>query len=241
MANSYIDEDGDEILVDDQGQPLGYIAQAADGAMVLVNGDQILAAATPDGQVLDHTQYQVDVDDGTNQQGDHLDARIAQLEAQQQQAATFAEQFNIASAYETAQAQREADEAQLRDIGMQLEHVEGQLGRQLTTREVRQVSEQLRNDLDAGRGLDLPQAIHRLHSYGDIHDVDTPQGRVAFATERMAEVNNQRAGREPDDNGRHAEHYDINDHQGRVDYALDRMAGHDDAPSRAYDSRDLDE
>jgi hypothetical protein len=225
------------------GDYLGDIHTAEDGIMVLVDpAGQVRAASTADGQVVDHTPYEVET--GSDQQAAELQAQIDWLENQmaqeQQQQQPYHQQMNVPTAEERHQADAEAQQAFENDITMQLEYAEQHLGRALTHREIRQVSEQARNDLDAGRGMDLPRAVERLTETGHIGDTSTVQGKIDYATELVNETRNEAAGRERDDHRtRTAEFYDTTTIDGKTNATLDRLSGYDDVDERTYNGDEL--
>jgi hypothetical protein len=239
MPDWYIDDDGDEVLIDDDGNAVGYIAMAPDGAMVLTDGVQVLAASTPDGQQLDHSEYHLG--DNTDDTGtDELDTRIAALEQQQQLEYEQTMENARAAGHAQYQAGRDHD-AVVRDVEAQTASLGNMIGRTLTTSEARRIAEVVGNEVAAGREPDVFTAVNQLEAEGrGLTDIGSVQGKIDLATAYVDEARNTAQGREADDNrARAAEHYDLSTTNGKTDAVLDQLAGHD-FTGRTYDSRELE-
>src|SRR3989442_775129 len=67
--DSYLTDDGQEVLVDDNGEALGFLTQAPDGATILHDGQgTVLGASDPStGEAIDPENYQM----GDTSEEDH--------------------------------------------------------------------------------------------------------------------------------------------------------------------------
>jgi hypothetical protein len=207
-------EQFDPNVYDDSGEWIGVYAEAEDGAAVLIDGDgDIVAAVDPYAQPLDPGAYEV-----------------AMPEPEPEPAPGPGPQHEGASPYSWEQA---ADEQWAQGALRTLEQFERDTGRTLSQREAHQILGHLWEDHQAGVQQDVPGAFLNA----GLADHGTHEGRVQAMSERLADVDRDERGADPDDfrPPRRAEEYDLSTHDGRASYTEDRLAGYDDCDERTTD------
>lgn len=225
-----------ELFHNEAGEPVGYVHQADDGAMVLIGFEgQILGAASADGQALDPNDYTFAGQD------DGMADRIGQLE--QQAAANehyLREQQRLQQLGPVDQADAELTWHRMQeDVANQADSFEARIGRKLTQREQYRLAEVLGNHANAGRDVDIVHAAQQLEQEGfAFHSKDNHDDRVKLAVERLADRDREQRGVTIDEAPVAREQgYDRSKHEDRVALAMDKLAGAD-TTGRDYDSRD---
>lgn len=206
IGYSVLDEDGDFVLVDVDGEPQGFISGST--------GQAFDAAGRP------HVAPAPQASPELQQSVDQLEQRVAQAEAERRlDAQTGARHFldereDRYSAW-AARSQRE------------LEEIERVARRPLSAAEQTRLLEHSYADFEAG----LPHAsiVHSIGQLG-VHDTDRHEGRVARMVEGLEDQERLARGEDYDDRPPPMEPtglYDRERHEDRVSYAVDKLAGHD--------------
>ena len=180
-----------EPIVDEDGQTVGYMAEAEDGAIVGIDLDGlILAAVHPEtGEPLDASEYELAGEDEEPSEQDWIDdydQRITELEEHAEEPVRFS--------YE--RVPDELDEARLADdLDAQLNYMQRMLGRPLLLDEKRRLAELAADDVDAGDARpDLLDAAARAGDMGEpLLDLDSGhrgrdhEARTAFMAQRISD------------------------------------------------------
>jgi hypothetical protein len=151
-----------ELMYDDEGQPIGYVAEAPDGVMILHDGQgQIVAAATPDGAPVDPGDYEFGEPD---------------------------EQGDASPSYdEHPDYQAVAPEIDWNELGHQLNDAQRVLGRQMTRAEQAAASANLERQANRGEEINLADALNVAYETGQAEHLDmgTSQGKTAYIVDRL--------------------------------------------------------
>jgi len=243
-----------EPILDDQGEQLGWIIQADDGALLEVDLDgTIVAANDPEtDEPLDHEVYR-----WADQEPDPFEVYDQRLEALEEYATRPVEvpEMQVTRGLEQADVQRiDAD------LHRQADHLEALLGRSLTLAEKRRIATEVANQIDAGEMR--PDVLYAASQLGDrgqgLRDLDHPNAmtahanRVAHMVERLEDEGRYRANAEGTDDLRdeagppRRTTYDLDDVRGgqRLDWMVDQLEGRLDpetARDVAYHSSDYEE
>lgn len=245
-----VEWDGRHFLQGDDGNILGEMFEAEDGAHVVVDVDTgtILGAADPStGQAVDHSRYELDTAAPAHQPNpDVVEARalLAQLEQ-------FEAQRAAAGARDQAEARQRQFVATTDDAVQQLDALERRLGRTLLASEVEHMATYTGTSIDNGRRMDLNEAFERAQAdrpshartwAGDDATDDERRGaRQRSALERFEESRNVAHGREATAPREARTSYDVSRHEDRAQLIADRVEGlisPEQAQLVRYDSRD---
>jgi hypothetical protein len=223
-----------EPIYGDDGQLLGVLAEADDGAVVSVDLEgRVLAAYDPStGEQLDPDAYELDQgDEDVDPRIAEYDARLADLEQRASEPMPMAPYVSDA----------EFEEAVANDLDGQLESLETMRGHALTRSELRAVMGRVREDIDAGRPVNVYAALERADMEGQpIADLDDRQQRHAWIAERLQDQERDQRDQDLDEPDPPATEWaDLDNGDERRAWIADRMAGRVDGPeSSAYSSSD---
>ena len=239
-------EDAFEPTVDEDGEHIGWIAEAEDGALVSLDldGGVVGAMDVETGESLDPAGYEV-VNTGAGEPYPELEQRLEQLEQRVAEPVEFQ--------YE--RVNDEIDQGRLdNDLANQADYLERALDRPLTLAERRRIAGEAFNDLDAGDVRpDLLAAAARLGDVGEpLRDLDDEhrgrahEARVAHMAERLQDRERIADAEDDGDDSRDTEppatqdFYDLDSREQRLDFYADRLRGVTD-PDATYSSSDYEE
>lgn len=223
-----------EILYDDDGQAVGYLERVEDGSFVVHDGETILAACDANGELIDHTAFEL-TDDG------QAESEAFQAERDAYEAARDQEVDIFGQAMAVRQAERDAEEAQQwasmeKDIRHQAERLQSALGRPLLNSEAQRVAGIVSGQLDRRQPIDVTGAAASVVEQGGLVDTRRPSGKAEWINQRVAEDDQAQRAEEVERHG--PELVDLASREGRADAISAAAAGRDDV--QIIDSRDDD-
>jgi hypothetical protein len=208
----------------DDGSQAGWLHTTATGEFVLADEDgAVFAAVDGDGNQLDPEEFEAPPADAGSQNdradpGNELDARLQAVE----------ERLANPEPIHPAVPPQPDFEAAAADLATQLRAVGRMRGAEVTRDEQLPILQRIREDIDAGREVDVYDAIARVEAENGraLADVDTDEGRQQWWVQRLQDGEAEQRG---DELGQVApesrSEYDLDDDRARQDYMIDRMRG----------------
>lgn len=231
-----------EPLYNDDGELVGYLAEADDGALVVFDteAETIIAAQDPHtGDWLDPAGYEIETEQPDGYTA--LDERLDRIEAAVNEPRPMQEVM-------VTRGMEQADVGRLEeDMRVQADHLEAALGRPLLVEERRRIAHQVYTDVEAGDAR--PDLYDAAHKSGGLLDLDggtrgqNHEARVEFMAQRMRDnerVTNAAVGLDDltySEPPATADFYDLDNRAERQAFMSDRLRGATDAGS-AYSSSD---
>jgi hypothetical protein len=149
-----------ELMYDDEGQPIGYVAQAPDGNLILHDGEGVIvAAATPDGEPVDPDAYEFGEPDEPEQSEPAADPDYQAI----------------------------APEIDWSELGHQLNDAQRVLGRQMTRAEQVAAAANLERQANRGEEINLADALRDAYTTGAAErlDLGTTHGKTSYIVDRL--------------------------------------------------------
>jgi hypothetical protein len=205
----------------DDGSQAGWLHTTATGEFVLADEDgAVFAVVDGDGNQLDPEEFEAPPAEAEKSEVAHpeLDARLHAVE----------ERLANPEPIYPAVAPQPDFEASAADLATQLRAIGRMRGAEVTRDEQLPILQRIREDIDAGREVDVYDAIARVEAENGraLADVDTDEGRQQWWVQRLQDGEAEQRG---DELGQVApesrSEYDLDDDRSRQDYMIDRMRG----------------
>lgn len=212
------DED-DDVLYDDDGEPVGHLAEAEDGATVLIDFDgDIIAAIAPDGTELDPSGYEVE--------GADFNQSLAEE--------NFYDNAQTIEPEESDMSREEHEAAVRAEVDFQMNQLQAELGRPITVSEAQRMFPALDRQMQTTGRIDVADAAMDLMIAGKpLGDLDSREARVQFQCDRLADLDGKTL------NPREPQAFDLDNRQQRVAAMTAAVEGTNVEGDQVYDSGEM--